>query len=148
VYYGIVPSGVAAGTTVTTTWSWGATSVTAKALNTSSFYNVKQALVSARTTGVSAATTATLASGIANTGDLVFVSVGTENNLIATTGASDTTRGSWSAISGAASTGGNANTNQGITVQYKIVTGQGTQTASWSGLGSNSALIDLVFKAA
>lgn len=148
-YYGIVPSGVAAGTTVTTTWSWNPTNVTAKALNAVAFSNVKPNLVNARTTSVVTTTTATLASGIANTGDLVLVVVGNENNAVATTGATDTTRGSWSTLIGAASTGAGAATNQAITLQYKIVTGQGIQTASWGGLNaSNSALMTLVFKAA
>lgn len=145
-YWGIVPSGTAS-QTITTTWNWGGTTVVAKGLNTVAFYNVKQSLVQARTSSVTAATSGTLASGIANTGDLVLAIVGSENNAAAT-GASDTTRGSWSTVISGTSTGAGAATNQSISLQYKIVTGQGTQTASWSGLGSNSVIQTYVIKAA
>lgn len=145
-YYGIVPSGVAS-QTITVTWSWSPTNVVAKAIAAISFFNVKQALVNARTTTVTTATSATLNSGIANTGDLVLAMVATEDNNLPT-GATDTTRGTWSAVQGGNSIGAGAATNQTIAWQYKIVTGQGIQTASWASLANNSALHTYVIKAA
>jgi hypothetical protein len=150
VYSGIIPGTVTNGTTITITWSWGTTNVTAKAINCVPFQNVRNVFTSAVTTGRATATTATLASGIANTGDLVVVVAGNEGNSVFN-GASDTTRGSWVPVTntlGIASSGGGAATNQAIGIQYKIVTGQGTQTASWSGLNAgNTAMINLVYKA-
>lgn len=145
-YYGIVPSGVAS-QTITVTWSWAPTNVVAKAICAISFYNVKQALVRARTTTVTTATSATLNSSIANTGDLVLAMVASEDNNLPT-GATDTTRGTWSAVQGGFSTGAGAATNQALAWQYKIVTGQGIQTASWASLSNNSALHTYVIKAA
>lgn len=145
-YYGRVPSGVAS-QSITITWTWSGNTV-AKAVDAYAFYNVVPALTNARTTTVTTATTATLVSGIANTGDVVVVVVGNESRT-ATTGASDTTNGSWSTVNGTSSgTSGTQAGHQTIALQYKIVTGQGTQTASWGGLANNAGLIDLVFKAA
>lgn len=144
-YYGIVPSGVASGT-ITTTVTFGANCAN-RICQTVAFYNVKQALVNARTTSVGTTTSTTLASGIANTGDLVLCFVNAENNSTPT-GASDTTRGSWSSVIGGNSTGGQAGTNQAWAAQYKIVTGQGTQTASFASIANNWAVHTYVLKAA
>jgi hypothetical protein len=65
-------------------------------------------------------------------GDLVIGIVGTENSAIAT-GDSDTLNGSWSAINGIATTGGSANTNTSIAMQYKEVTATGAQTFNPTG---------------
>lgn len=146
VYFGVVPSGTAS-QTITVTGTWSSASTVAKAMQANSFFNVKQFQVNTRTTSITAATSATLVSGIANTGDIVLAYVSTESNA-APTGASDTIRGTWSSVVGAASSGGNANTNQAVALQYKIVTGQGTQTASWANLGGNSTLHTYVLKGA
>lgn len=144
-YYGIVPSGVASGTiTVTVTLS---ASSAIRNCQLVAFFNAKNALVNARTTQVGTATSTTLATGIANTGDLVLCFASVENNAIPT-GASDTTRGSWSTVVGANSTGGQAGTNQALGAQYKIVTGQGTQTAAFGSLANNWGIHTYVLKAA
>lgn len=143
-YYGIVPSGVASGT-ITTTVTFGA-SCNNRICQTVAFSNAKQSLVNARTTSVGTATSTTLASGIANTGDLVLCFVGSENNSTPT-GASDTTRGTWSSVIGGNSTGGASGSNQAWAAQYKIVTGQGTQTASFASIANNWGVHTYVIKA-
>lgn len=144
-YWGIVPSGVASGT-ITTTVTFTANCAN-RICQTVAFYNAKQALVNARTITVGTGTSGTLTSGIANTGDLVICFVGSENNAIPT-GAVDTNRGSWSTVIGGASSGGQASTNQAWAGQYKIVTGQGTQTASFASIATNWAIHTYVIKAA
>lgn len=145
-WWGIVPSGVTS-QAVTVTVTWGGTSVASKGFTAIAFSNVKKALVGTAASSIITAASGTVTTATANTGDLVLALVGSENNAAAT-GASDTTRGSWSAVVSGFSTGAGAATNQSITWQYKIVTGQGTQTASFSGLGGNSAIQAFVVKAA
>jgi hypothetical protein len=63
-----------------------------------------------------------------------------ENNAVPT-GDADTLNGSWSAIDGVATTGGSANTNTTVAMQYKTVTATGAQTFNPTGGVADSVAI-------
>ena len=115
------------GSTITTITLSG--SVTSKAAEVWGWDFVTNAL---RNTVVTATSTSGAPSAVTSgtalvAGDLVIGLIAGETNSVAT-GDSDTTNGSWSTIDGAASSGGNANTNNTIGMQYKYVTATGNQT--------------------
>lgn len=115
------------GSTITTITLSG--SVTSKAAEVWGWDFVTNAL---RNTVVTATSTGGTPSAVSSgtafvAGDLVIGIIAGEDNAVPT-GDADTLNGSWSAIDGAASTGGNANTNTTIGMQYKYVTATGAQT--------------------
>lgn len=125
-------SSVASGTAITVTFN---ASPAAKAVAVWGFDQMGQHVL--RSTVVSAVSTtgspsaATTGTALAS-GDLVIGVVGSENNANPT-GDTDTLNGSWSAVDGIATTGGAANTNTSIAMQYKVVTATGAQTFNPTG---------------
>ena len=147
-YYGIVPSGfaTASNTTVSVTFS---ANVTAKVIQAASFQDALAVQVNTRTT-----TTGTnsgpsgFVTPIANTGDLVLVFAGWETSTLpSATGATDTTRGSWSSVVRAGTTGSTADTNIVLGAQYKIVTGRGTQSGTLTAAAADWTAQAFVLKA-
>lgn len=106
-------------------------SVTMKATQVREFSGVEAALRGAAGTAYSTTTTAASAttSGTApQIGDLALGFAFASNTVTALGGDTDSTGGSWSAVNGFGSTGGNATTNNTGTSQYKIVTSTSAQT--------------------
>lgn len=130
-YYGIVPSShiTASNTTVSVTFS---ANVTAKVIQASSFQEALNVQVNTRTTSTGITTgPSAFTTPIAHTGDLVLVFAGWEQALPASfTGATDTTRGTWVVRSDAGTTGSSSASNICLAAQYKIVTGQGSQSGT------------------
>jgi hypothetical protein len=130
---------VPAGTNVIVTFN---ASPTAKAMEMWGFTDMQNIL---RNTVASAASTAGTPS-IATTGtalvagDLVIGIAGAENNVVMT-GDTDTLNGSWSTIDGVATTGGNAQTNTAVCMQYKVVNATGAQTYNPTGGAADSVAI-------
>jgi hypothetical protein len=131
---------VASGTAITVTFNaspaakavalWGAAGINGDVL--------RNTVVSAvSTTGVPSAVTAGTALAA---GDVVIGVVGAENNAVPT-GDADTLNGSWSTIDGVATTGGSANTNTTVAMQYKTVTATGAQTFNPTGGVADSVAI-------
>jgi hypothetical protein len=79
------------------------------------------------TSAAGSSATLSLASGTAEDGELVVGVVGIED-VTAPGYDSDTTNGAWSSGYGIGTTGGGAASNVYAAIQYKIVTGAGTQT--------------------
>lgn len=135
-FFGRVGGSVTAtNTTISVTFS---ASVTAKVIQAASFQDAVPTQVNTRTTTTGTNSgPASFTTPIANTGDLVLVFAGWENNTLPTAGATDTTRGSWSSVIKAGTTGASAASNIVLGAQYKIVNGQGAQSGTLTGAASD-----------
>lgn len=135
-YFGLVGGSVtASNTTVSVTFN---SNVTAKVIQAASFQDARPTQVNQRTTSTGTnAGPSSFTTPIANTGDLILVFAGWENDTLPTAGATDTTRGSWSSVVKAGTTGSNAASNIVLGAQYKIVNGQGAQSGTLTGTSSD-----------
>lgn len=123
-------------TTVTVTLSG---SVTKKAVVLSEFNGVDVRLRGSAATSTSTGGTPTITSSATyQPGDLVLGWAGFENNA-APTADSDTSNGSWAAGTSTFTTGGGAAANVAVILQYKIITGSGTQTYNPTGSSDSGA---------
>ena len=137
---------VAGNSTITSTFS---VAIVAKTMAVHQFRYLTDVQVNATTSAIAsivAGATTTLVTPSANTGDLVMTYMAVENGTVTTpTFASDTTRGTWSA--GTSIWTGLTSTGQSNFTQYKIVTGVGTQTASYTNVSGTSTARNTIIQA-
>lgn len=82
-----------------------------------------------------------------STGDIVIGAVASESNTAPTTD-TDTTNGSWIGFTNSSAGTGNDNTKMSVSLQYKIVTGSGTQTLNGSATNTDWAVTWALFSPA
>lgn len=113
---------------------------TAKAVAIEEFSGASTTERGTTVTGPSTIGTPTATNTAPLTGDLVIGASGWESTTNPT-GASDTTNGSWSALTIAKTTGGVDNANMLAAIQWKIVTADGSQTYSPTGISTDATVI-------
>lgn len=133
----------------TVTFTFGASS-TAKAIVIEEWSGIDTTtpVAVAATTGSSATTASpTMAKTPTATGQLLYVAWGLEIGTTATiTGDSDTTAGSWVALTNLSTTSGTAASNARIYGQYKLVTATSAQSwAATSSVTADNAAVAVVF---
>jgi hypothetical protein len=124
-------------------------SVTQKATHVQEFSGAKAVVRSTGGTNYSTTTTAASAATTGTTpviGDLALGLIFGSNAAAAQAGDTDTTGGSWSAVAGFGTTGGNVATNNFGIAQYKILTGANAQTLNNSAAmtAGNGAIVAIL----
>ena len=142
--YALTTVDIAIGATITTITS--NQSAVVRAAYSWGFNGVTTTITGGPTSGASGSGAPSATVSVGNTGDLVVGLVGIESSTVPTRD-SDTTLGTWSTMAGIGTTSGNDQTNIAVGMQWKVVTGPGSQTFNPTGVSADSVATIIAYKA-